>query len=78
MPRAAPRLRIVDPSVRGSIKPARSPDAQARRLLQQRRDLSAKLRQVEFALFEHRRRKADERGQLPPLTIEQLAIAVDM
>lgn len=76
----APKLRVVEQLAQTTGKRARSqsPDAQARRLLQTRRDLLARVRQVEFDLFEHRRRKASERGQLPPLTIEQLAIAVDL
>jgi hypothetical protein len=43
-----------------------------RALLRKRARLLGQLRATEAALFHHRRRKASERGQLPPLTLEQL------
>lgn len=73
---AQPKFRIVGQP----IKPGRnlSPDAAARGLLRQRRDLQTRLRRIDEDLFEHRHRKATERGQKPPLTLEQLALAVDL
>lgn len=73
---AKPDLRLVDPLALApkGAKAAKSqlPDALARKLLLKRRSLAAQIRAIEGELFGHRRRKADDRGQLPPLTLEQL------
>jgi hypothetical protein len=66
---AEPRLRVVGGTDR---KRAPTGDAQGRALLKRRAALKAQLLVVEAELFAHRRRKATERGQVPPLTLDQL------
>jgi hypothetical protein len=65
-----PELRLVGGSAHPRGKP--SPDARMRQLLRRRVWLIAEARGVEEELFAHRRRKADERGQIPPLSIDEL------
>jgi hypothetical protein len=64
-----PDLRIVT----GTAHPrGPSPDARMRHLVKRRARLLAETRKVEEELFAHRRRKADERGQIPPLSLNEL------
>lgn len=65
-----PELRLVGGEAHPRNPPP--PDARMRQLLRRRARLQASLREVDDALFVHRRRKANERGQIPPLSLEAL------
>jgi hypothetical protein len=67
-----PFLHIVEEEAPAPKPSASNPDAEMKRLAKRMLWLRRELRTVEEKLFTHRRRKANERGLIPPLSIDEL------